>query len=127
MITATHTINEMRAAGLAALFRFSQTTLAMPAATSAILARNSEEPAAPGKRREDVEASHSKAQHVLILTFFGKVGGITRSERADTDLTGQTRKYTGLMNRTSSYNLTEGVPNGEYRMKDGKIYKNIVK
>jgi len=73
--------------------------------------------AAPGKRREDVEASHSKAQHALILAFFGKVGGITRSERADTDLTGQTRKDTGLMNRTSSYNLTEGVPNGECRLK----------
>ena len=72
--------------------------------------------AAPGKRREDVEASHSKAQHALILAFFGKVGGITRSERADTGLTGQTRKNTGLMNSTSSYKLAERVPNGECRL-----------
>lgn len=43
-------------------------------------------------------------------------GGITRSEPADTDLTGQIRKDTGLMNRISSYNLTEGWPNGECRL-----------
>jgi len=85
--------------------------------------------AAPGKRREDVEASHSKAQHALILAFFGKVGGITRSERADTDLTGQTRKDTGLMNRTSSYNLTEGVPNGECRLerRDSMPHKPLLR
>lgn len=61
--------------------------------------------AASGKRREDVEAGHSKAQHALILAFFSKDGGITRSEPADTDLTGLIRKETGLMNRISCYNL----------------------
>jgi len=72
--------------------------------------------AAPGKRREDVEAGHSKAQHALILAVCSKVGGITHSKRADADLTRRTDKETGLSNGISGYNLTEGVPNGECRL-----------
>ena len=72
--------------------------------------------AAPGKRREDVEAGHSKAQHALILAFFSKVGGNAHSEPADTDLTGLMRKDTGLMNRISGNNFAKGIPNGECRL-----------
>jgi hypothetical protein len=83
--------------------------------------------ATPAKFGNKAEAGRSKAQHVPILTFSRKVGGIKSSEPVAAGLTGRIGKETGLISGIFAYNLTNNWPNGECRINNYDLYQSSKK